>query len=211
MIATRFRAVRLAAGISAAALSCYLVSLQVAAERGHLMKVERSILAARADIRQLRTELDTRGRLVQLERWNAQVLGLQAPKVEQYAADAVQLAAYAPNRPAARVIQASLPAPASPAPAVRTVAATAPAAAPAPRIAAAPLPVETATFRPARPTAAPPSLIHRASYAVPMPAVAEVAAPRPAKAKATPKVATLMPDDLMHDIGRVAAAEKRRK
>lgn len=213
MIATRFRAVRLAAGISAAALGCYLVSLQVAAERGHLMKMERNILSARADIRQLRTELDTRGRLVQLERWNAQVLGLQAPKVEQYAADAVQLAAYAPGRIVpAQVLQASMTAPRPAAPAqVQTVSVRAtPAPQPQPRTppAATPLKpdVQTATFKPVH-VSPPPSLIHRASYSAPIPVIV-APAPRPAKPK---KPASLLPDDLMTAIDRAAAAEKRGK
>ena len=113
MIATRFRAVVWTAGIAAAALGCYLVSLRVAAERAQVVKLDMKLLAARDDIRQLSTELGTRSRLVQLERWNADVLALTAPKAGQYLAGEMQLASLAappaadlPATPAAAALQA---------------------------------------------------------------------------------------------------------
>lgn len=114
MIASRFRTVAWVAGVAIAALCCYLVSLQVAAERAKVGRLDIRLVAARADIRQLSTELDTRGRLVQLERWNADVLALTAPKADQYLAGEMQLASLAmPAAPAAAstaIASAAIPA-----------------------------------------------------------------------------------------------------
>ncbi len=62
----------------------YLVSLQVAAERGRLEAIDRKIAQTRRDIRQLQTEMGTRASLRQLERWNGDVLALSAPQAEQF-------------------------------------------------------------------------------------------------------------------------------
>lgn len=95
MIAARFRAVGWVAASATAALGCYLVSLQVAATRAQVTRADHQLLAARRDIRSLGTELDTRSRLVQLERWNADVLALTAPKAAQYLTGEMQLASLA--------------------------------------------------------------------------------------------------------------------
>jgi hypothetical protein len=95
MIATRFKTVMWAACVAFAALACYLISLRVASERAQVDHAERSLLAAKDDIRSLQTELNTRSRLVQLERWNADVLALTAPKAHQYLAGEMQLASLA--------------------------------------------------------------------------------------------------------------------
>jgi hypothetical protein len=92
MIATRFRSVGWAAGVAVAALGCYLVSQRVATERALLAKTERQILAAKLDIRHLQTEIGTRGRMGQLERWNGDVLALSAPKAGQFLDSEVKLA-----------------------------------------------------------------------------------------------------------------------
>lgn len=92
MIATRFRSVGWVAGVAVAALGCYLVSQRVATERATVAKVERQILAAKQDIRQLQTEIGTRGRMGQLEVWNGQVLALSAPKAGQFLDNEVRLA-----------------------------------------------------------------------------------------------------------------------
>ena len=92
MIATRFRSVGWVAGVAVAALGCYLVSQRVATERATVAKVERQILAAKQDIRQLQTEIGTRGRMGQLEIWNGQVLALSAPKAGQFLESEVRLA-----------------------------------------------------------------------------------------------------------------------
>ncbi len=115
MIASRFRTVMWVACVAIAALGCYLVSLKVAAERAQVMRLDRRLAAAQGDIRALGTELDTRGRLVQLERWNADVLALTAPKAGQYLSGEMQLASLASQpgadadgaeTPAARALQA---------------------------------------------------------------------------------------------------------
>lgn len=93
MIAQRFRPLGWAAGVAIAATGLYLVSLQVAAERGKLDAVEAQIAATKRDLRQLQTELGTRASLRQLEAWNGEVLSLSAPKAAQFVGDAAQLTA----------------------------------------------------------------------------------------------------------------------
>lgn len=87
MIAQRFRPVGWVAGIAAAACILYLISLQVATQRGRLEEIDRKIAMTKRDIRQLQTELGTRASLRQLERWNSDVLALSAPKANQYLKD----------------------------------------------------------------------------------------------------------------------------
>jgi hypothetical protein len=72
------------ASCAGAALGCYLVSLRVASERAALENVETQIVLAQRDIRLLQTEIGTRGRLAQLERWNVKVLALSAPSADQF-------------------------------------------------------------------------------------------------------------------------------
>lgn len=84
MIAQRFRPVGWVAGIALAATALYLVSLQVASERGRLEQIDRKIAATKREIRQLQTEMGTRASLRQLERWNGEVLALSTPQAGQY-------------------------------------------------------------------------------------------------------------------------------
>lgn len=152
-----FRPVMSVATVAVAALGCYLVSLRVAAERAGLEDVETKIVLAQRDIRSLQTEIGTRGRLEQLERWNVKVLALSAPKADQFVDGGYQLARLA--RPSdkvdmtAPVVLAAAPKPA-PAPPIADddadVAASAPETAPAPKASAGPA-----------------SLMHVASYSVP--------------------------------------------
>ncbi len=79
-----FRSVFMVASCAGAALGCYLVSLRVASERAALENVETEIVLAQRDIRLLQTEIGTRGRLAQLERWNVKVLALSAPSADQF-------------------------------------------------------------------------------------------------------------------------------
>lgn len=114
MIASRFRTVATVALVAGSALGCYLVSLRVAAERAQVAGLDTKLVLAQQDIRQLSTELGTRSRLVQLERWNADVLALTAPKADQYLTGEMQLASLAapsgdtttPESPAAAALQA---------------------------------------------------------------------------------------------------------
>ena len=92
MSARSLRPVVAVATVAVAALSCYLVSLRVATERASLEDVETKIVLAQRDIRTLQTEIGTRGRLEQLERWNVKVLALSAPKADQFLDGGYQLA-----------------------------------------------------------------------------------------------------------------------
>ena len=67
MIVRGFKSVLWVGAVGGAALSCYMVSLRVATERADLARVEHQIVDTKRDIRTLETELDTRGRLTQLE------------------------------------------------------------------------------------------------------------------------------------------------
>jgi hypothetical protein len=103
------------ASCAGAALGCYLVSLRVASERAALEDVETRIVLAQRDMRALQTEIGTRGRLAQLERWNVKVLALSAPQADQFVSGGFELAKLAqPERKVdfhAPVVLASAPAP----------------------------------------------------------------------------------------------------
>lgn len=114
MSAHGFKSVYMAASVVGAALGCYLVSLNVASERAKLENVEEQIVLAQRDIRVLQTEIGTRGRLAQLERWNARFIRLAAPSADQFVEGGFQLAAMV--RPDKRpVIQAPVVLAAAPA------------------------------------------------------------------------------------------------
>ena len=110
-----FHSVFMATAVAGAALGCYLVSLRVASERAALEGVESQIVSTQADIRLLQTEVGTRGRLAQLERWNVSALALSAPTAGQILGDKFQLAKLVePEHKAAveaPVVLASAPAP----------------------------------------------------------------------------------------------------
>ncbi|QIK79219.1 hypothetical protein G7077_10245 [Sphingomonas piscis] len=115
MSASSFRGVFMVATCAGAALSCYLVSLRVASERTALEDVETKIVLAQRDIRLLQTEIGTRGRLAQLERWNVKVMALSAPTADQFLKGGFELAKLTTpeHKPAveAPVLLASAPAP----------------------------------------------------------------------------------------------------
>lgn len=87
-----FRSVFMVASCAGAALGCYLVSLRVASERASLEDVETKIVLAQRDMRMLQTEIGTRGRLSQLERWNAGAFALSAPSADQFLKGSFELA-----------------------------------------------------------------------------------------------------------------------
>ena len=173
MSAQGFKSVYMAASVVGAALACYLVSLNVASERAKLEEVEEQIVLAQRDIRVLQTEIGTRGRLAQLERWNARFIRLSAPSADQFVEGGFQLAAMI--RPDRR--------PAIEAPVVL-------AAAPAGDALSRPGPTSDAA------DAAPPAvvakrlepreLLHTASFAKPEPATTRRPARPPATAAAKP-------------------------
>jgi hypothetical protein len=92
MSARSFGSVFMVASCAGAALGCYLVSLRVASERAALESVETQIVMAQRDLRMLQTEIGTRGRLSQLERWNAGAFSLSAPNANQFLEGGFQLA-----------------------------------------------------------------------------------------------------------------------
>jgi hypothetical protein len=182
MIARGFKSVIWVAAVGGAAIGCYMVSLQVATERAELTRVESQIIAAKRDIRTLQTELGTRGRMSQLEQWNAEVLALSAPTSAQFLPDQVTLARF--DQPettleerSAQVRMASAEtapqAPAAAAPSAPVVQAMAPAAAPAQPT------VRRASFTPDPPKAK--VEVAKAEVKKPEPTKAEVAKAEPAK------------------------------
>jgi hypothetical protein len=184
-----------------------MLSLRVATERADLARVEARIIATKQQIRSLQTELGTRGRLSQLEQWNADVLALAAPASGQYLEDEFTLARLdlrdqsveerAPVRMAS--MDTTGPAPAAPAsdkevkakPAVET------AAPPATQV--QPTLVHRASFAPSgtRTAAAPPPA-RRA------PAATTASASRPAAAAPARRLDSKLADEL----GAAARAEK---
>jgi hypothetical protein len=115
MSAHGFKSVFMVGAIASAALGCYLVSLRVASERAALESVENKIVLAQRDIRLLNTEIGTRGRLAQLERWNVKVIRLSAPSADQFVESSFQLATLVKpeSKPAieAPLVYAAAPAP----------------------------------------------------------------------------------------------------
>ena len=114
MSGSSFRSVFMVASCAGAALGCYLVSLRVASERAALEEIETEIVMAQRDIRLLQTEIGTRGRLAQLERWNVKVLALSAPAADQFLEGGFALARLSKPAPTdqleAPVVLASAPA-----------------------------------------------------------------------------------------------------
>ena len=92
MSVRNFGSLFMVASCAGAALGCYLVSLRVASERAALEDVETKIVLAQRDMRVIQTEIGTRARLGQLERWNAKVLALSAPAAEQFLSGSFELA-----------------------------------------------------------------------------------------------------------------------
>ena len=193
MIARGFKPVAWVAGIGGAALSCYMLSLQVAAERAELAGVERKIILAQQQIRSLQTELGTRGRLQQLEQWNAEVLALSAPVAGQFLESNVSLARFDVRQPRlgdqAEMQMASAETP----PAARPTAVQPPV-----RLASAETPaVPAPTARPA--SEAP--LVRRASLETVVPTRASL---RPAAVQAR----AMLDDETLDDLSTEARSER---
>lgn len=189
MIARGFKPVGWVAAAGAAALGCYMVSLNVAAERAELLALEARIVRTKQDIRSLHTELGTRGRLAQLDRWNAEVLALSAPTSAQFLQNEFTLARFDRSQPSfedrARIQMAS-------ADTGGAHEAPAPAETGTPKIIYA-----SASTLPAEP-AEPAMLLRKASQTG--------APPKPVAAPATRK-AGLLDDGLLSEIGSAATVE----
>jgi len=185
MIARSFKSVAWVAAIGAAALICYIFSMQVAAERASLAELEAQIRRTEQSIRTLKTELGTRGRVHQLQHWSSADFGFTSPKAGQFVADEVTLASFdMPAEPAVGagpVRMASAPAAPAPTPA-------APTAPPKPKLAAAPAPAppRPAVRHASAPAAAKPAeLIRRAAVTTTAPAPRPRTAPPATKPKPT--------------------------
>lgn len=182
--------------VAVVAPAFYLVTSQVAAERARVDSVERAIVKARADIRTLETEFDTRANLAQLERWNGDVLSLAAPRAEQFVGGEAMLAQLPGRTPGNDVQFASYVVPSAPVVLTATAMANAAAEAAAAKAAAVGgtvvvAPVATASVAPAaRKPAAAPVATASAAPAKRKPAAAPVAvasaAPAPRKPAAAP-------------------------
>ena len=190
MIARGFQPVAWVAAIGTAALGCYMLSLQVASERSELVGLDRHILATQQEIRSLQTELGTRGRLQQLEQWNAEVLALSAPVAGQYLESGLTLARFDMREQAGqvheqvRLASAEVGAVPSPTPPVR------------------PAVAQTATTLPDAPEREQP-LVRRASL---------VSAPAPAEPVRTAAVtqtraSSLLDEETLRDLGTRAREE----
>ncbi|MET3722263.1 hypothetical protein [Sphingomonas trueperi] len=135
--------------------TCYMVTSHGAAERAKLRAMDSAIVQAHKDIRGLETEFDTRANMAQIERWNGDVLAMNAPQPQQYLASASGLAAL-DQQPAAaapgtaKVETAALVIPTGQRPVETAAVATSPVATPAAK------PVATAAVAPAKPVAAKP-------------------------------------------------------
>lgn len=134
--------------------TCYMVTSHGAAERAKLRAMDSAIVQAHKDIRGLETEFDTRANMAQIERWNGDVLAMNAPQPQQYLASASGLAAL--DQPAqaapgdAKVETAALVIPTGQRPVETAAVATSPAATPAAK------PVATAAVAPAKAVAVKP-------------------------------------------------------
>jgi len=220
-MARGFKPVGWVAGVAAAALGCYMLSLNVASERAELAKLERSIIMAKQNIRTLQTELGTRGRLQQLESWNANVLALSAPTSAQFLDNELTLARFDQREQSIEersvVHMASAPAPAAPQVRAKIEAPVRYAAAPA-----APKPVQPLVHRASlvveedRPALAPKRASDKPGVAVPAKLVAAEKAPAPTKAvMAEKKIAEPakkkplgISSKLVRDIADAAKSEK---
>jgi hypothetical protein len=163
-----FGSLFMVASCAGAALGCYLVSLRVASERSALEDVEARIVDTQRDLRMLQTEIGTRGRLSQLERWNAGAFELSAPAATQFLQGSFELAKLTqPEHKIdfqAPVVLASAPAPSK-----------------------APVVGEPATDDSGA-TTTPPGLLHQASLKTEtreVPARTAVQSPLPANSKST--------------------------
>ncbi len=195
MIARGFRPVAWVAAVGTAALGCYMLSLQVAAERSELASLETQIIRTQQDIRSLQTEIGTRGRLQQLEHWNAEVLALSAPVAGQFLESGLTLARFdVDEQPAdahGKVQLASASVPSSAAPQAQAVSTARPA---------------VARTSNEGPKAAEPSLVRRASLE--MVPEARIPAVRPAAVQVR---SSLLDESTLRELTAQALAESGSK
>lgn len=195
-----FKSVVWVATIGAAAVGCYMFSMQVAEERTGLAELDADITRTEAAIRTLRTELGTRGRVQQLEHWASSDFGYAAPRPAQLVDGETRLASLEltpaqTGEPPVRLAGAVVTGTAQP----RVVQASAPAAPPA-TTRSAPRPQAVATPAPENP------LLHRAGLT--RPAARPAAAPARAATPAPRR--SLLDPQTVRDLGERARAERTR-
>ena len=81
-------------------VACYTVSLKASGERKAVDDLRVQIAGDLRGIRTLQAEFRTRARPSELQRWNDEVLGLQAATTLQFVRDPMQLAAFETHTPA---------------------------------------------------------------------------------------------------------------
>ena len=195
MSARGFGSVLSAGAVVGAALGFYLVSLRVASERAALEDVETRIAMTQRDIRLLQTEIGTRGRLAQLERWKVKFIRLSAPSADQFVQGGFQLA----------TLVAPPKQPAIDAPVVLAAASIPPADGQPKLTGDADIPATTPT--PSRPAN---QMLHVASYSVPQPKATATPSREPVAVKTPPAmkpVKTATADPLAPLSGATAKAK----
>lgn len=224
MIARGFKPVAWVGAIGMAALGCYMLSLRVASERAELAGLERRIVNTQKSIRSLQTELETRGRVTQLQQWNDEILALSPPSAGQFLESQLMLAQFHMQpRPAienpAEVRMVAAETPASVAPAAPS------GAAPVQRAIAEPRPIPSATVQRASlnapPGAGDPQPRAQARRAVANAEAGSQSAPqrvrgaaadrtRPTAAQTSPRRAgALLDERTIRDIGAASRNERR--
>jgi|GEM_PF-2378036 len=119
----RIRTVLGGVATMAVIIGCYSVSLMVSGERKAVDDLRLQIASDQRGIRTLQAEFRTRARPAELQRWNDEVLGLQAASTLQFVRDPLQLAAFETAKPSAEVPRYAVAEAPKPAPApVTTVA-----------------------------------------------------------------------------------------
>lgn len=184
MMAARFRSVFWVAIASIAGLGCYLVTQYVAGERLALAHVERQVLRSRIAVRNLQTELGTRGSMAQLEQWNTDALALAAPKADQFVKGEAQLAML--GRP---------PVPVLPPDAARS---------------SVPAQVAQASYRRNEPAPTPAVEAERAAPAVPALRQATYIRPAQDRVAEQPEKVSLLATGTLAELGRIASTERSR-
>lgn len=101
MAARKLQGIGLVLLVLAFAMTLYLLSVNVAATRSELARVNSDIAKARSAIRYLESEYAVRASMRQLERWNADNFGYSAPVAGQYLHGERELASLG-NLPRAR-------------------------------------------------------------------------------------------------------------
>jgi hypothetical protein len=130
----------LLAGTLMVAVVSSSISLRVSAERTRAEKIARANAALAADLKGLEAELRVRMRLPQLERWNADILGLRPIEASQFLASPILLASYGSGPLAEAPALALHPAPPAAPAVLRTAALPTPHPAGKPSSAALPAP-----------------------------------------------------------------------